>query len=68
VIPDPYILRRRARVLHELPKMLPASVVMSLTEGDVDALDLAQDRSAYWRTLNAIVTRLQSTGKPHETA
>jgi hypothetical protein len=39
---------------------------MEMTEGDLDDLDMAEDRDAYWQVLNRIVDRVQSPGKPGE--
>jgi cell fate regulator YaaT (PSP1 superfamily) len=59
---DPYILSRRVRQMHRLPWLIPASVVMRMTDEDLDSLDLAErtSRDAYWLCLNRIVTRYTS--------
>ena len=64
--PDSYILERRVQVVRELPLAIPASVLLELTDADLDRLDMAQDRDAYWRTLNAIVARVQTSGRTSE--
>jgi hypothetical protein len=61
VIPDGYILERRARVLRELPHMLPAGIVMLLTSED-----LAQDDPEdYWTEFDATLDRIErNLGSP----
>jgi hypothetical protein len=62
VIPDTDILERRARVVRELPWVIPASVVIEMTDWDLDRLDFAarEGPDTYWRMLNTIVTRIQA--------
>lgn len=51
------IWERRALALERLPWSIPAAVVMGMRDADLDALaDSTPD--AYWRTLNAIVSRI----------
>ena len=51
------ILEARLRVARELPWPLPASLLMQMTDEDLDALASAT-HEGYWPTLNAIVTRI----------
>ena len=59
MFPDADILERRLRQLERLPWPVPASVIMRMTDGDFDALDMARDNDEWWRTLNAIVSRIE---------
>jgi hypothetical protein len=59
-------IERRLRVVRDLPWVLPASVLLELTDADLDELDLATGSRHYWRTLNAIVTRIEATKDPAE--
>jgi hypothetical protein len=61
--PDTDILERRLRQTHALPWPIPATVIMDMTEEDLDALDMARDKEAYWRVLNAIVARIRDGGE-----
>jgi hypothetical protein len=60
MFPDVDILERRLRQLERLPWPVPASVIMRMTDADFDALDMARDNDEWWRTLNAIVSRIES--------
>jgi hypothetical protein len=60
MFPDVDILERRLRQLERLPWLVPASVIMRMTDADFDALDMARDNDEWWRTLNAIVSRIES--------
>ena len=59
MFPDTYILERRLRQLERLPWPVPAAVIMRMTDADFDALDMARDNDEWWRTLNAIVSRIE---------
>jgi hypothetical protein len=59
MFPDVDILERRLRQLERLPWPVPASVIMRMTDADFDALDMARDNDEWWRTLNAIVSRIE---------
>jgi hypothetical protein len=63
MFPDTYILSRRVAVMYRLPWIIPAVVVVKLTDQDLDDLDLAErtGRDEYWMTLNRIVMRLTAT-------
>ena len=41
MFPDEYILERCLRQLEPLPWPIPASIIMAMTAGDFDALDMA---------------------------
>jgi hypothetical protein len=59
VIPDLDILERRMAAMRDLPLPIPALVVVSMTDEDLDRLDAAADTDTYWTVLNEIVTRIQ---------
>jgi hypothetical protein len=59
MFPDTDILERRLRQLERLPWPIPATVIMCMTESDLDALDMAK-QDEWWRVLNTIVTRIES--------
>jgi hypothetical protein len=59
MFPDADIVERRLRQLERLPWPVPASVIMRMTDADFDALDMARDNDEWWRTLNAIVSRIE---------
>lgn len=63
MFPDEHILERRSWQLHRLPWPIPAAVIMRMTEEDFDRLDMAADRDEWWRTLNAIVSRVTDGDK-----
>ncbi len=50
---------RRLKVVRDLPWVIPARVLMCMTDEDLDNLAAASDIDAYWSTLNDIVTRIQ---------
>jgi hypothetical protein len=59
VIPDQDILENRVQAMRELPWPIPALVVVSMTDEDLDNLDAAADTDTYWGVLNEVVTRIQ---------
>jgi hypothetical protein len=59
MFPDVDILERRLRQLQRLLWPVPAAVIMRMTDADFDALDMARDNDEWWRTLNAIVSRIE---------
>lgn len=61
--PDEHILERRIQQLHKLPWPIPAAVILEMKAEDFDALDMSTDRDDYWRTLNAIVSRVTDDDK-----
>ena len=59
MFPDADILERRLRQLERLPWPVPAAVIMRMTDADFDGLDMARDNDEWWRSLNAIVSRIE---------
>lgn len=60
MIPDAFITDQRAKVVRELPWPIPASVVLQMSDEDLDHLAAARDLDEYWSTLNDIVARIQT--------
>jgi hypothetical protein len=56
---DPDILESRVGAMRDLPWPIPALVVVSMTDEDLDLLDAAYETREYWSTLNTIVRRIQ---------
>ncbi len=65
MIPDSYITERRLKVVKELPWPIPATVLISMTDEDLDRLASASDLD-YWSVLNAIVTRIQNGARSRD--
>jgi len=61
MFPDTYITERRLRVVRELPWVITASVLLEMSDEDLDELDVATDSQHYWRTLGDIVDRIQAS-------
>jgi hypothetical protein len=59
VIPALDILERRVAAMREIPWPIPALVIISMSDEDLDRLDVAADADKYWSVLNEIVTRIQ---------
>lgn len=59
MIPDHDILESRVQAMRELPWVIPALVIIEMTEEDLDNLDAAADTHRYWPLLNGIVRRIQ---------
>ena len=59
MIPDQDILENRVQAMRELPWVIPALVIIEMTDEDLDLLDAAYDKPEYWSTLNTIVRRIQ---------
>ena len=59
MIPDQDILENRVQAMLELPRPIPALVVIQMTDEDLDRLDAAYDSPEYWSVLNRIVTRIE---------
>jgi hypothetical protein len=59
LIPDQDILENRVQAMRELPWVIPALVVIEMTDEDLDNLDAAYETDSYWTVLNAIVRRIQ---------
>jgi hypothetical protein len=60
VIPDASITDLRAKVVRELPWPIPDTVLLGMTDEDLDLLAAASGPDDYWRTLNAIVRRMEA--------
>jgi hypothetical protein len=58
LIPDQDILESRVQAMRELPWVLPALVIIEMTDEDLDNLDAAYETREYWSTLNRIVARI----------
>ena len=58
MFPDARELERRAEVVAQLPRVLPAAVVISISDEELDALAEATG-VAYWRKLNRVVRRIE---------
>ena len=59
MIPDQDILENRVQAVRELPWVIPALVIIEMTDEDLDLLDAAYETDEYWSTLNTIVKRIQ---------
>ena len=59
MIPDQEILENRVQAMRELPWIIPALVIIEITDEELDLLDAAYDKPEYWSTLNTIVKRIQ---------
>ena len=57
MIPDSFITDLRAKVVRELPWPIPATVLLEMTDEDLDRLAAAYNAD-YWRVLNGVVTRI----------
>ena len=65
MIPDQDILENRVQAMRELPWVIPALVVVSMTDEDLDNLDAAADSPEYWSVLHRIVTRIEERQHEH---
>jgi hypothetical protein len=59
LIPDQDILENRVQAMRELPWIIPALIIIEMTDEDLDLLDAAADADNYWTVLNAIVSRIE---------
>jgi hypothetical protein len=59
LIPHSLLVEERLKAFMELPWVLPAAVLMEITDEDLDNLDAAADTDRYWTMLNAIVSRIE---------
>jgi hypothetical protein len=59
VIPDADILENRVQAMRELPWVIPALVIIEMSDEDLDLLDAAYETDEYWGVLNAVVRRIQ---------
>jgi hypothetical protein len=56
---DAFVAEKRIRALWELPWVLPATVVIGMTDEDLDLLYAARDKDEYWLLLSNIVEHLE---------
>jgi hypothetical protein len=61
VFPDAEIIQRRVSACARLPWVLPATVLLGITDADLYALASAPDEE-YWTILNRIVSRITPDG------
>lgn len=59
MIPDALLVEERLKTFLELPWVLPAAVMMEITDEDLDHLDAAADTDKYWTVLNGIARRIE---------
>jgi hypothetical protein len=59
LIPGQDILESRVQAMRELPWVIPALIIIEMTDEDLDNLDAAADTDKYWTVLNAIVARIE---------
>ena len=59
MIPEKDILESRVMAMRDLPWVIPALVIIEMTDEDLDLLDAAYEKPEYWSTLNTIVRRIQ---------
>ena len=60
MIPHSLLVEERLKTFMELPWVLPAAVLMEITDEDLDNL-AAVTKDEYWGVLNGIVGRIQET-------
>jgi phage FluMu protein gp41 len=60
LIPDLDILERRVAAMRDIPWPIPATIIIGLTDEDLDNLDAAANTDRYWRVLNGIISRIES--------
>jgi hypothetical protein len=53
------LLEARVAAMRDLPWLIPALVIIEMTDEDLDNLDAAADADNYWTVLNAIVSRIE---------
>ena len=58
MIPDTLLVKERLKTFMELPWVLPAAVLMEVSDEDLDNLG-AVGPEEYWSVLNGIVRRIQ---------
>jgi hypothetical protein len=59
LIPGQDILESRVQAMRELPWVIPALIIIEMTDEDLDNLDGAADTDKYWTVLNSIVSRIE---------
>ncbi len=54
------VVEQRLDALHRLPWSLSSRTVLDMTSEDLDILGACRhDENAYWKSLNAVVTRIE---------
>ncbi len=66
-MPDTYITERRLKAVRELPWPIPDTVLLELTDEDLDRLAAASDLD-YWRVLNGVVEHIKTRSANEEAA
>jgi len=59
MILDQDILENRVQAMRELPWVIPALVIVEMTDEDLDLLDASYETGEYWTVLNGIVSRIE---------
>ena len=59
MIPDTLLVESRLKTFMDLPWVLPAAVLIEITDEDLDNLGAAAPEE-YWSVLNRIVVRIES--------
>jgi hypothetical protein len=59
VAPDVDLTEQRLKTFMELPWILPVSILLEISDEDLDLLEAAGDADEYWRILNQIVKRIE---------
>ena len=59
MFPDAEILERRVAAMMDLPWPIPSTIIMYMTDEDLDNLDAAANTDRYWAQLNRIVGRIE---------
>jgi hypothetical protein len=59
LIPDLDILDRRVAAMTAIPWPIPSTIIMYMTDEDLDNLDAAANTDRYWAQLNRIVGRIE---------
>ena len=60
MIPGQDIVESRVQAMRELPWVIPALIIIEMTDEDLDNLDAAYDTDQYWSVLKRIITRIES--------
>jgi len=59
VIGDADILTQHAETIRNLPRLVPALVIIQMTPEDLYRLGAAEETDQYWPTLSEIVSRIE---------
>jgi hypothetical protein len=59
LIPEQDILENRVQAMRDHPWIIPALIIIEMTDQDLDNLDAAADTHKYWTVLNAIASRIE---------